>query len=104
MYLPDDAPESLKKIKARMVNSNDAYQFLVDYSTPELEEIHAFLVKCGKWNLIKRDVERELKMRQPCKQQSAEWLEPLWYAVMSLFGKGYMDRHDKETLKILERV
>ena len=107
--LPDDMPRGLKDliIEARETGIWKYYN-LQPYSTKTLEKGLKYLEDNNQYVTLQRELRHEINARKdnvkPIPTQTTLWFPEMWWAVMSLFGKGEMNRNEKRTKDILSRI
>ena len=107
--LPIDMPTPLKNIilEARRNGIWQSYN-LQPYSTKTLAKCLQYLEKIDRYLTLQGDLKKELKARQnmakPVSHEINAWFPELWWAVISLFGKGEMDRNATRTKDVLSRI
>jgi len=108
--LGDDCPSNVRELIEEYSCDWNGTTMLVDYDTNLLIETLEYINKKGTHALLRRQIETELKQREmvvvpgQIDKKTALWLEPIWWAVMSLFDKGEMKRSDPSTKALLNRV
>lgn len=108
--LPDDAPEIVKKIHSSTSADMGGRQYnLVPFGLDELITARNYLGKTNMWINLRKEIEREIRIKTEAQTQvknpsSQSWFIDLWWAVMSLYGKGKMKRSDARTKKLLRDI
>lgn len=107
--LPIDMPTPLKNmiLEARRNGIWQSYN-LQPYSTKTLAKSLQYLEKIDRYLTLQGDLKKELKARQnmakPVSHEISAWFPELWWAVISLFGKGEMDRNATRTKDVLSKI
>ena len=108
--LCDDCPSNVRAFIEGFVGEYDGIMLLVDYDTKLLEDTLAYITEKGTHLILRQQIETELNQRELAKipikpdRNTTRWFEPMWWAVMSLFGKGEMKKKDPATRAILKKV
>jgi hypothetical protein len=108
--LADDCPSNVRAFIEGFTCEYDGMMLLVDYDTKILEDTLAYITNKKTHAILRRQIETELKQREEAAIPNvsnnihAIWFEPMWWAVMSLFGKGEMKRSDPNTKSWLKKV
>ena len=106
-YKTEDAPEEIKPVlKSGRIDLNGRYE-LINFSTDLLKKTQKYLIETGKYVSLKREIDKEISLRKSSDSKCDEkrkWFTPLWWAVMSLYGKGEMDMNAPETQDLLFEI
>lgn len=107
--LTDDMPTALKEIILETRRNGEWHVFeLQPYCIETLERCLMYLEDKGMYVTLQREIKRELKMRKAQQNYIPPagngWFPQYWMAVLSLFGKGDMDRNNPATKAILANI
>ena len=108
--MPAKAPLAVKEIieDARLRGEWNVYN-LMPYSTDTLRKSMEFLDDNDLYPALQKAIKNEIRKREENsmdKRLTANlvWFPTYWWAVMSLFGKGDMDKDAPQTKAILAKI
>lgn len=106
-YDTNDVPEDiLPVIKSTRLDLSGRYD-LINFSTELLKKTMSFLYNDNSHIALQREIEKELGLRSATNKKCDDkrgWFVPLWWAVVSLFGKGEMDMNSRKTQELLDSI
>lgn len=107
--LPSDMPQAIKSmiLEARQTGVWRSCNMQL-YGTKTLENGLKYLEKIGRYPTLQKELRHEISARndtvKPMCPQTNTWFPEMWWAVISLFGKGEMDRNATRTKDVLSRI